>query len=119
MANHAIGCSSDGLNSDGIGDLEVKCPENERVHMEYLRYENKETFNIPAKHFAQCVGNAWVLDRKYCDFVTFIPRINGPHRMKINRVWLSDCGPYLNNLKRCVYGFEKILKQEMERLNIS
>jgi len=118
IKNHKIGCSPDGLNSDGIGIPEFKCPFSQTIHMKNVRRVNEKTCHIPSDYFAQCVGNAFVCQRQYCDFVSFNPRIKGKHRLIVRRVWLERIPGYVNNMKRCLFGFEAVLKQEKKRLGI-
>jgi len=119
IEGHKIGCSPDGINSDGKGIPEFKCPFSEAVHMGYFRKDIKDLFGIPAEYFAQCIGNAWVLKKVYCDFVSFNPRVKGKFRLIVRRVYLRDIPAYVQNLQRCVFSFERILKQEVERLQIT
>lgn len=62
------GASPDGLIGDE-GTLEIKCP-NSATHIETLRSQK-----IPYKYYWQVMGQLWVTGRKWCDFVSFDPRL--------------------------------------------
>ena len=62
------GASPDGLVGDD-GLLEIKCP-SAPVHVEYLR-----AGILPPKYKAQVMGQLWVTDRKWCDFLSYHPEI--------------------------------------------
>ncbi len=62
------GASPDGLiGEDGI--IEIKCP-NTATHIETLRKRA-----IPSQYYWQVMGQLWMTDRKWCDFVSFDPRM--------------------------------------------
>lgn len=62
-----FGCSPDGLVSDGL--IEIKCP-NSNTHVEYLM-DGKP----PAKYIPQMQCQMAVTGAKWCDFVSFDPRL--------------------------------------------
>ena len=73
-----IGCSPDGFSgSEGL--IEIKCP-NSKAHIEY-RLEG-----IPKDYFAQVQFQMMVTGRKWCDFVSFDPRMPFYDRGYIERV---------------------------------
>lgn len=62
------GASPDGLvNDDGL--LEIKCP-NTATHIETLRKRK-----VPSQYYWQIQGQLWITGRKWCDFVSFDPRL--------------------------------------------
>jgi putative phage-type endonuclease len=62
------GASPDGLlGSDGV--LEIKCP-NTANHIETLR-ANK----VPSQYVWQVQGQMWITGAKFCDFVSYDPRM--------------------------------------------
>lgn len=65
-----IGCSPDGLVGDE-GMVEFKCP-NTDTHMGYRRKGQ------PRNYFYQTQQQMMVAGRKYCDFVSFDPRVKNP-----------------------------------------
>lgn len=63
-----IGGSSDGfVGQDGI--VEIKCPLSS-THIETIL-----NGKMPSKHIPQIQGLLWVTDRKWCDFVSFDPKM--------------------------------------------
>lgn len=63
-----FGCSPDGtIDDDGL--LEIKCP-NSNTHIEYLS-DGKP----PSKYIPQMQCQMAVTGRKWCDFVSFDPRL--------------------------------------------
>lgn len=69
-----FGCSPDGLvGKDGL--LEIKCP-NSATHWEY--FKSKEP---PKKYFIQMQAQMAVTGAKWCDFVSFDPRM--PERSQL------------------------------------
>ena len=74
-----FGCSPDGLvNNDGL--VEIKCP-NSATHWEY--YKTKE---VPKKYFIQMQAQMSCTGRKWCDFVSFDPRMPEKSQLLIIRV---------------------------------
>ena len=73
-----FGCSPDGLVHDGM--IEIKCP-NSATHIEYLT-DNK----APAKYINQMQCQMAVTGRKWCDFVSFDPRLPEDLQLFIVRV---------------------------------
>ena len=69
-----FGCSPDGLvGADGL--LEIKCP-NSATHWEYFK-----TKEPPKKYFIQMQAQMAVTGSKWCDFVSFDPRM--PERSQL------------------------------------
>ena len=74
-----FGCSPDGLvGKDGL--LEIKCP-NSATHWEY--FKSKEP---PKKYFIQMQAQMAVTGAKWCDFVSFDPRMPERSQMLIVNV---------------------------------
>ena len=83
-----IGCSPDGLVVDS-GLIEIKCP-NSTTHLTYIIEDR-----LPLAYIAQVQGQLWVINRKWCDFISFDPRIKGRPFWSV-RVKRDE--PYINNL---------------------
>ena len=83
--NLEAGCSPDGLidvNQDGmLGGLEIKCPKNPQIHMEY--YKSGE---IPTKYIQQVQGCMWITGRGFWDFMSYHPKL----KPFICRVYRND-----------------------------
>jgi putative phage-type endonuclease len=62
-----LGASPDGLVGEGL--VEIKCP-NSTTHVEYLM-DGK----VPAKYKPQMMVQMLCTQRKWCDFVSFDPRL--------------------------------------------
>jgi hypothetical protein len=78
--NAWIGGTPDGLvGADGT--IEVKCPFNPSVHIGTLLSKT-----VPKEYEWQVYGHMLVTDRKWCDFISFDPRIQGKQKIAIVRV---------------------------------
>jgi len=62
------GASPDRLVGDD-GLLEIKCP-NTATHIETLRKQK-----VPNQYAWQVMGQLWITGRKWCDFVSYDPRL--------------------------------------------
>lgn len=99
------GASPDGLvGEDGL--IEIKCP-NTATHIETLK--RKE---IPAQYMAQVQGQMWITRRKWCDFVSFDPRLPKNAQLFIKRVPRDD--EYIKALEYEVRGFLMELESHLE-----
>ena len=77
IANY--GCSPDGLIGDD-GLIEIKCP-NSATHWEYFKSKKP-----PQKYVIQMQTQLCVTGRKWCDFVSFDPRMPSRSQLLIVRV---------------------------------
>jgi putative phage-type endonuclease len=78
-----FGCSPDGLvDEDGL--IEIKCP-NTSTHLEYL-----ETRKPPTKYMTQMMSQMSVTGRKWCDFVSFDPRLPDGLKLLVVRIKRDD-----------------------------
>ena len=74
-----FGCSPDGLiNNDGL--IEIKCP-NSATHWATIK-DNK----LPSKYMIQMQTQMACTGRKWCDFVSFDPRMPERSQLFIQRV---------------------------------
>ena len=78
-----LGVSPDGLVGDD-GLVEIKCP-NTTTHLEWV-FAGK----VPAQHMKQIQCQLWVLDRAWCDFVSFDPRLPKRNQLFIMRTPRDD-----------------------------
>src|SRR5580692_665519 len=77
------GGSPDGLlGEDGM--IEIKCPFNSTNHL--LTILN----GMPDEHQAQTQGLLWILNREYCDFISFDPRMPEHRRLYVQRINRAD-----------------------------
>jgi putative phage-type endonuclease len=84
------GASPDGMvGEDGL--IEIKCPQS-NTHIETLLSQK-----IPAKYFAQMTWQMICTKRKWCDFISFDPRLPQELQMFIQRYPLDI--DYANKLE--------------------
>lgn len=105
------GGSPDGLvGEDGM--IEIKCPFNSVYHVGYLMGDD-----IPRGYFTQMQWNMKVLDRKWCDFVSYDPRMAQlEHRMKVIRVERDD--KFIRSATGMVASFLAQYQAELETFGI-
>lgn len=81
-SNPIVGGSPDGLVGDD-GIIEIKCPDS-NTFTGYLLGDS-----IVKGYMAQIQGNLWILDRLWCDFIVYDPRVIKEdlriHIMRVNR----------------------------------
>ena len=77
------GASPDGLIGD-LGMLEIKCP-NTSTHIETLRGRK-----VPEKYVTQIQWQLACTGRKWCDFVSYDPRMPEEMRLFVSRVQRDD-----------------------------
>lgn len=107
-----FGCSPDGLvGEDGL--LEIKCP-NTTTHLEYLQ-EGKP----PSKYIPQMMAQMACTGRKWCDFVSFDPRL--PEDLQLFVVRLNWDDAYIQEMEAEVKQFlnevDATLSQLKRKLN--
>lgn len=74
-----LGVSPDRLVGDD-GLLEVKCP-NTTTHLDYI-FDGK----VPSGYMKQIQCQLWVTGRRWCDFISFDPRLPKRNQLLIIRV---------------------------------
>lgn len=89
------GASPDGLvNHDGL--IEVKSPA-ESTHLKTIH-----TGKIPNQYYWQMMGQMWMTDRLWCDYVSFHPKF-GDASLYIKRVERDESA--INELRQAVESF--------------
>lgn len=78
--NEWIGGTPDGIVGED-GCIEVKCPYDPSVHVNTLL-----TSKVPKDYDWQTVGHLLVTGRKWCDFISYDPRMQEPQNLVIIRV---------------------------------
>ena len=102
-----FGVSPDGLvGEDGL--LEIKCPKTTTQIERYL----KGVF--PVEYKAQVQGQLFATGRKWCDFVSFDPRISGEAQYFCIRVERDEA--YIKDLELKINEFVIELNEMMEKL---
>lgn len=90
------GASPDGyVGQDGL--IEIKVP-NTATHIETLRKQE-----VPTQYIPQIQGQLWITKRKWCDFVSFDPRLPENAQLFIKRVERDDF--FINGLESEVSKF--------------
>lgn len=101
------GASPDGLiGVDGV--LEIKCP-NTATHIEYLHASD-----LPSEYVAQVQGQLWITGRKWCDFISFDPRMPEASQLLVVRVERDQS--YIDMLEAEVRQFLDEVEVELEYL---
>ena len=100
--------SPDGLvGNDGL--IEIKCP-NTTTHIETLR-----SGKAPSKYIKQMQWQMRCVDRQWCDFVSFDPRLPKHLQLFIVRVDRDD--EFISKLDTQVAEFLSEVEREIEELN--
>jgi len=84
------GGSPDGLIApEGI--IEVKCPFKSANHFKHGMINSAEKFKkIAPNYYWQCISNMVCAEAKWCDFISYDPRVNEDYRMFIFRLELTE-----------------------------
>lgn len=101
------GASPDGLVGDD-GLVEIKCP-NTATHIDTLL-----DFGIDMKYITQMQWQMTCTGRKWCDFVSFDPRLPVELQIKIQRVERDD--EYIATLETEVKKFLAELEEKLKQL---
>lgn len=104
------GASPDGLVGDD-GLLEIKCP-NSATHIETLISRA-----VPAKYITQMMWQMACTGRKWCDFVSYDPRLPSDKRVFQQRVKRDDI--LIASLETDVLAFLAELDAKLEALEIA
>lgn len=99
------GASPDGLVGDD-GVIEIKCP-NSATHLNTL-----VTGKIPSQYIAQVQGQMWITGRKWCDFISYDPRMPENAQMIIVHVKRDD--DYIEGLHIEVREFLEQVEEQVE-----
>lgn len=101
------GASPDGLIGDA-GMVELKCP-NTATHIETLL-----SGTVPAKYITQMMWQMACTGRKWCDFVSYDPRM--PETMKLYVKRISRDDNQIANLEKDVTEFLDEMSQKIAKL---
>jgi putative phage-type endonuclease len=104
----AAGASPDGLVGDD-GQLEIKCP-NTATHIDTLL-----TQTVPGKYITQMQWQMACTGRKWCDFVSFDPRMPEHLQLFIKRIERNDM--YIAELEKEVIQFLSEVDDKVKKLN--
>ena len=104
-----VGVSPDGLLGD-LGCIEIKCP-NTSTHIGYAA-----TKSLPSKYKPQVQGLLWVTGRKWCDFISFDPRVEKEPFWCIH---VERDQAYINKLAAAVSVFiDEMVKMQLETQDV-
>ena len=101
------GASPDGLILDD-GLAEIKCP-NTATHIGYLL-----AGEVPTKYKPQMAWQLVCTGRKWCDFVSFDPRLNPLDQLFVVRYTPEES--YLGELERAVETFDAEIEDMIKRI---
>ncbi|HUW30459.1 MAG TPA: YqaJ viral recombinase family protein [Planctomycetota bacterium] len=93
-----VGGSPDRLVGED-GGLEIKCPYNTRVHLQYVLGGC-----LPDEHEAQVQGHIWINDKKWWDFGSYDPRLADP-KLGLFIVHVERDPAYIKHLQSRVAAF--------------
>jgi hypothetical protein len=93
------------VGDDGL--LEIKCP-NSATHIEYI-LSNK----LPSVYKPQVQGQLWVTGRKWCDFVSYDPRIT---KRPYWHIRIDRDEDYITELSGKINTFITDMKQLIEKI---
>jgi len=105
--NEFVGISPDGLIADD-GLLEVKCPNTT------TQIKRALSDDYSADYKAQIQMQLWVTERKWCDFVSFDPRLDCAAGYLQQRVERDE--EYIEEMKTKVYAFVEKMNLLIEQL---
>jgi putative phage-type endonuclease len=101
----AAGASPDGyIGADGL--IEIKCP-NTATHIETLRKQS-----VPKQYMDQIMGQLWITGRRWCDFVSFDPRLPVNAQLFITRINRDET--HIETLEEDVTHFLEEVDKELE-----
>ena len=103
------GASPDGLVDDD-GLVEIKCP-NTSTHLQFLINQK-----IPKSHYDQMQWQMSCTNRKWCDYISFDPRVQANIQLEIIRIERNEV--YIQELEFNVGKFlDELLHMEINLLN--
>lgn len=102
-----FGCSPDGvIGEDGL--IEIKCP-NSKTHLSTLL-----SGKAPSKYIPQMQTQMAVMNRQWCDFVSFDPRL--PEELQLFVVRVNRDNEYIAKLEEEVSAFLKEVDETVTKL---
>ena len=119
VGNHYGGSPDSIVNPDGT--LEIKCPYNSVNHFKYgLITSDAEFKKASTAYYYQCISHMAVTGAKWCDFISFDPRVSTDYMMFIYRLH-RDEDEIKNMLSRVdiAVGYMKELANKLPKSIIS
>jgi putative phage-type endonuclease len=109
-----------GGSPDGIvapeGIIEVKCPFKSANHFKHGMINSAEKFKkIAPNYYYQCISNMICAEAKWCDFISFDPRVNEDFKMFIFRLELTEEDSIaVTERIKVAFEYMKVLVKEIE-----
>jgi putative phage-type endonuclease len=105
--NESIGISPDGMiGNDGL--LEIKCPTTT------TQLKRALSDNYAKDYYTQIQCQLWVTERKWCDFVSFDPRLDCDAGYLQQRVMRDE--EFISNMQEKTYAFVAKLNEMYNQL---
>lgn len=101
------GASPDGMIGDGL--IEIKCPDS-KTHFDYLLADV-----VPEKYKPQMAWQMACTGAKWCDFVSFDPRV--PYGLSYFQIRYERDDVYIKHLEEEVKQFLKEVEAKFNQLN--
>ena len=95
------------------GVIEVKCPLTFKNHLRTVI-----TKKVPADYIDQVLGHLMLSGCDWCDFISYDPRIKGPHRIAIVRIRRDEHLQELSELAQRIIDFHGMLIEYLQKLKI-
>ena len=105
-----VGGTPDALCGES-GLIEVKCPLTYKNHLRTV-IEKK----VPDEYWSQVLGHMLISGRKWCDFVSYDPRIKTKARIAIVRIKAEDYKEEMSELEERLTEFQTMLKDKLSVL---
>lgn len=107
-----VGGTPDGpVGMNGL--VEAKCPLNFKNHIRTVI-----TRKVPAEYIDQVLGQLWLSGREWADFISYDPRIKGPHGLAIVRVDRVEYEGQIAELAERIEAFHDLLLETLQCLGV-
>jgi len=113
------GGSPDGLvQPDGI--IEVKCPYNSANHFKHGLIKTAEDFKrIASNYYYQCISNMICAEARWCDFISFDPRVAEEYQLFVFRLELDQSeADFMASKIETAAKYMKELKEKIENARL-
>jgi hypothetical protein len=101
-----VGASGDGIVIGQPGGIEIKSPYNSGIHARTL------ALGMPEIHHWQTVGECWIFEWEWVDFLSFDPAFPAPHDLHIQQI-----RPSKSDIKHCEQEVKRFLAEVNVALN--
>jgi putative phage-type endonuclease len=102
-----VGASPDGMiNGDGL--IEIKCPHT-KTHLQTIK-----SGEAPKVYYSQMQMQMWTMNRQWCDFVSYDPRL--PHNLQFFCKRVERDKEFIADMEKEVLQFLAEVESELEAL---